>query len=273
MATISEYSYLIDEIVDYYSALRMQSISREEALKMIFREYNSEYNDEDEKPYLNIAIAIALSKKNEMTPQIRIEALQAANQLGKRNMAGFSQAKKDKLIQALSEEHIGSEAEYRRKKLYDPKWETGDTFIHAFTQPKAIEMGLSCHYIVLRKVGEYLDQTFHHVQLVYVTICSEDSIPKTGKELQSLGFLRMFAHDNGWDYLAQLYFKGKKDEESWQLQRIGCFPDAGSPSDAIDKNPLVSMPLFGTLHRNSNELHYERLVCSLMKRHGISYNN
>ncbi len=32
MATFSENSYLIDEIVDYYSALRMQSISREEAL-------------------------------------------------------------------------------------------------------------------------------------------------------------------------------------------------------------------------------------------------
>ena len=106
MATFSENSYLIDEIVDYYSALRMQSISREEALKMIFREYNSEYNDEDEKPYLNIAIAIALSKKNEMTPQIRIEALQAANQLGKRNMAGFSQAKKDKLIQALNNQLV-----------------------------------------------------------------------------------------------------------------------------------------------------------------------
>ena len=79
----------------------------------------------------------------------------------------------------------------------------------------------------------------------------------------------MMEHDNGWDYLGQLCFKSKKDEELWRLKKIGCYPNAGIPADATTENPLVSMPFYGVLQRNSQVLDYEDQVCHLIKFRGI----
>ena len=108
------------------------------------------------------------------------------------------------------------------------------------------------------------------MQLVYITICRPDSIPKTERELRALGCLRMMKHDEKWDYIGQLFFRNRKDEETWRLRKIGCFPNAGAPNDSTRENPLVSMPLFGTLRRNSNHLDYEDLVCHLIRFCGIN---
>lgn len=264
---------LVQEVIDYYISLRMHGCSRDFSLDRIYEKYHQELSDTDERHFVIIAIAMALCKKKELSPRIRNDALLAVDQL-RRNALEYGAENElciyDKLTSYLSENRIGPEATYRAKKQYDPGWKTGDTFIHAFSQPSAEEIGLSGAYVVFRKVGEYLDQKGHHVQLVYVTVCSADSIPKTDADLKVLGFLRMMEHDKKWDYLGQLFFRSKKDEEQWKLEKIGCFPNAGCPNDATIENPLVCMPFFGILHRNSDILDYEDLVCHLIKLRGIN---
>ena len=264
---LNEYNSVVEEILDRYPVLRKRGNGRDRSIKLLHEEYGQELSDEDDRSYVLVALALALCRKTELTQPIRDEALQAVGQL--REQVPNRNKAFDKLLAYLSEDRIGPEAIYRSRKIYDPQWRIGDTFIHAFSQPAAEKAGLSGWYVVFRKVGEYVDQEDHHMQLVYVTLCPPASIPKTDEELRSLGYLRVMLHDHGWDYLVQLYFKSRKDEEKWQLQKIGCFPDAGSPADATVEDPLVSMPFFGALHRNTDELAYENQVCSLYKLRGI----
>ncbi len=269
---LAEDSSLVDEVIDCYSFLRLHGHNREASLARICMNFEAELSDEDERPFVLIAMALALCKKKELTTQARNDALQSIELLRKESpdhSVPYTSRDYDRLIRYLSEDQIGPEAPYRARKTYDPGWSIGDTFIHAFSQPSADQMGLLGWYVVFRKVGEYLDRKSRHMQLVYITVCSEDAIPQTDAELSSLGYLRMMEHDNGWDYLGQLCFKSKKDEEQWKLQKIGCFPNAGIPDDATTEDPLVSMPFYGVLHRNNQVLDYEDQVCHLIKFRGI----
>lgn len=259
---------IINEIFDDYVNLRSQGFNINDSVTRIKKDWHEELNDEDDAPFVIIGIALALCQKQELTRQAQNEALAAANTLKNRSM--ISGSDHDMIISRLSDDRIGKDKAYRpAKRAYDPCWKIGDTFVHAFTQSRAKEMGLCGQYIVIRKVGDYLNYKRQKRELVYITVCSKDSIPKTDEELLALGYLRMMEHDDGWDYLGQLHFTSKKDEERWKLQKIGCFPNAGNPSDATVENPVVSMPFFGILHRNSDTLDYEDQVCSLMKRRGF----
>lgn len=269
---LAEDNSLVDEIIDSYSSLRLHGHSREASLARICQSFEAELSDEDDRPFVLIAIALALCKKRELTPQTRNDALQAIELLRKRpsdHSVPYNTRDFDRLIGYLSADRIGPEVPYRARKAYDPGWSIGDTFIHPFSQSAAEQMGLLGWYIVFRKVGEYLDRKSRHMQLVYITVCPPDAIPQTDTELSSLGYLRMMEHDNGWDYLGQLCFKSKKDEDQWDLHKIGCFPNAGIPNDAITEDPIVSMPFYGVLHRNSQVLDYEDQVCHLIKFRGI----
>ena len=272
---LTESSPIPEEIMDEYATLRMRGYSRESSIAQIREKYEAELNDEDDRPLVLVAVALALSRKKELTPQTRDDALQSIELLREQESdCGMAYVPRDldAPTRYLSADRVGPEATHRVKKTYDPGWNIGDTFIHAFSQPEGEKTGLLGWYIVIRKVGEYLDNKSRHMQLAYLTICPADAIPQTDAELQALGCLRMMEHDNGWDYLCQFSFSNKKDEERWQLQKIGCFPNAGCPDDATVEDPRVSMPLFGILRRNSSVLSYEDDVCWWVKSHGIHKN-
>lgn len=269
---LAENSSLLEEIMEEYYSLRMKGHSRETALAKIYERYKAESNDEDDRPFVRVAVALALCRKKELTPEARDDALQAIELLRSSASDGgvpYSSCDLDRLIRYVSEGRTGPEAAYRARKKYDPGWRVGDTFIHPFSQSAAEQMGLSGWCIVIRKVGEYQDRKSRHMQLAYFTICSAGAIPQTDADVRALGYLRMMEHDNGWDYLGQFCLKSKRDEEMWGLQKIGCFPDAGCPDDATIENPLVSMPFFGVLHRDSQLLDYEDQVCHLIRFNGI----
>jgi hypothetical protein len=265
-------SSIIEEVDSFYSSQRLCGWGREKTLEQIRIAFDSELCDEDERPLVIIATALALCRKNELTEQTRRDALQAIDELKNKEVHSeriTQHGSFEKLVAYLSEERIGPEARYSCLKRYNPGWEIGDTFIHELSQPAAERAGLAGCFVVFRKVGEYLDHKQRNIQLVYVTICRCEAIPKTDTELRSLGFLRMMNHDNKWDYLGQLSFTSKKDEQRWKLTRIGCFPNAGFPDDATEENPLVCMPFYGILNRNNDHLAYEDLVCFLYKLRGI----
>ena len=151
---------------------------------------------------------------------------------------------------------------------YRADWKIGDTFVHPLLQDSAKKAGLLGMLALFRKVGEYEDRSGRLIQLVYVTLCPEDAIPQTEAELASLGLLRVMEHGEKWDYLCQICFKSKKDEESWGLKRIGCFPCAGSPPDAAEEIPDLSMPLFGR-RKNADVPGFENQISLFFRQHGI----
>ena len=263
----------VREIEDMYIALRMRGHNRETAVDTISERYQAELIDHDERPYIYTALALALCRKNELTEDLRKKATEALSQLSSHTiqMHSAETALEYRGIAEYIKNRTGPEAPYSVKKRYIPQWRIGDTFIHPFSQDKAAAMGLIGWNIVIRKVGEYTGQDDRFMQLVYLTLCPHDAVPLTDHDLQSLGFLRMMEHDHHqWDYLCQLTFSGKKDEDRWQLTRIGNFKNAGHPRDAATENPEVCMPLFGTLHRHTSHLDYEDMVCSLIKTIGAN---
>ena len=264
---------IIGDIINEYRTQRMGGIGRDAVLDLLFHSYNEELKDSDDRPAIYIALALALCKKHELVEQIKDSALAAIEQL--KNHTAWNGNKQlaeeyKKLYKHLSAETCGAEAVYKSQKCYNPGWNYGDTFVHSLSHPMAKTVGLNGWCVVFRKVNEYQDALGHNIQLVYTTVCPTDSIPNTAKELQSLGYLRMMEHDKGWDYLGQLYFKNKVDEQRWQLQKIGCFPDVECPKDAMPEDPRVSMPFFGTIHRNSKELDYEKDICRIYKTNGVN---
>lgn len=267
------YAPLTFDVIGSYEQERRKGSSREAAIKTLVDCFKEELMDEEDHSAIQIGIAIALCRKNELTVPVQREAICAIDAI----IASGGWGKDgDRLLLELKQHLesgscLGVSAHYSRERIYIPDWRLGDTFIHRFSQPASLKMGLGGQFIVLRKVGGYLDQDGHHMQLVYCTVCSADTIPGTSAELRELGFLRMMKHGKKFDYLGQLYFKSKKDEERWGLDKIGRFPDAGAPDDASIEDPRVSMPLFGMLrHQDSSTLHYEELVCQLIRSCGIN---
>lgn len=262
---------IMDELINTYRAHRKRGDTRDAAIEQLRMEYKQELADCDDGPVVRIGIALALCQKDELTQSVLEEAQAAVGELLAEQWDDSMRSALHKLESYINDpRRLGDEAKYRVRKSYIPQWEVGDTFSHVLTHYMAKYAGVYGWYVLFRKVGEYVDDKQQHHQLVYVTLCPPERLPHTAEELRKLGFLRMMPHDGGkWDYLAQISFKSKKDEASYGLTQIGTFPDAGCPEDRTIENPLVTMPLFGQLKRDSMLPDYEDAVCRIYKRNGI----
>lgn len=259
------------DIIDAYSACRKRGIAREAAVDQLCEEYRNELADCDDRPVVWIGIALALCKKDELTQNVLENARAALRELYKEHEDSDMHSIFHELeIYICDPQRLGEAAKHRVRKPYIPQWEIGDTFAHVLTHPMAKYANVYGWYVLFRKVGEHVDHEERHRQLIYVTLCPPDQLPGTSEELHRLGFLRMMSRGGKkWDYLAQLVLKSKKDEAAYGLTRIGTFPDAGAPKDRTTENPLVTMPLFGKLKRDSLLPDYEDTVCQLYRRNGI----
>ena len=262
---------IIYDTVERYKVLRGLGNSRETVLDIINKENEQELQDEDDRFSVILGTAIALCRKNELTPEVMREA-QALLEI-KLQQQDEEQDSVRKILMALrgqiSPEKLGAETHYPIRRIYKPDWVIGDTFIHRLTHPSAEEAHIQGWYVVFRKVGEYRDNKMNDIQIVYVTVCPPDKIPKTAKELNQLGVLRMMHHDAGWDYYGHIGFSSRKNEESWALTRIGNFPEIQVPVDATSEDPRFSMPLFGRLTKNDAQPDYEEFVCRTIRHNGI----
>ena len=68
---------LMMDVIDDYSSTRTRGYSRQQSVDSIYERFQDEWRDEDERPFLLIALALALCKKSELTQEIRSEALKA----------------------------------------------------------------------------------------------------------------------------------------------------------------------------------------------------
>lgn len=264
---------IIYDIVNTYRVYRRCGDTRDKAIARLRMEYKQALADGDDGPVVRIGIALALCQKDELTQSVLEEAQATIDELLAEQWDCNTHSTLHELEAYINDpQRRGDEAKYRVRKPYTPQWEVGDTFVHTLTHYMAKYVGVYGWNVIFRKVDEYVDIEQQHHQLVYVTLCPPGQLPHTAEELRKLGFLRMMPHDGGkWDYLAQVSFKSKKDEASYELTKIGTFPDAGYPEDRTIENPLVTMPLFGKLKRDSQFLSYENTVCRAYKDNGIGY--
>jgi len=278
LGIITDVFPLMGDIIYKYESFRNNGKSNTESLVSIYREYREDMEDDDDGAVIIIAMAIALCGRKEAVDKIieeagrSIEYIVSSMEPPERVYIAFDSLK---ALFSSDDIYVNSGKKtppVKIRKKYKPDWEIGDTFIHEVTPSPKNEPFVG-QYIIFRKIGEYVDKLGYNVQLVYVSLCSADKIPDSDEALHSLGFVRMMQQSaDKWYYIAQIVLSGKKSEESWELKKIGNFPNAGHPTDAAEEDPVTSMPMIGRINRkNCAKFGYEDFVTFFIKQYGIGY--
>lgn len=242
----------IEEIHEQYVVCRRSGKNRAEAITELEAFYQEELEDSDDAVKILICLASALSKKKELTDDMRRRTLAAIEKAVadteiesgyKRSLLKFA-----KRIQ--NEAYLGPEAVYRNNVPYIADWQPGDLFTHTITDPEAKRYGLWGWTILLYKVNEYWNSPTKLHHLMYAAICPSDQIPSTYEERQTIQWLRMQQAADKWDYLLQVSTKSKWEELSYGLTKIGNFSDIPLPEDRSIENPYVSRVLYGKAHKD-----------------------
>lgn len=270
MAIRNSLNPMIEEVKKQYVKHRKMGKTRDEAIELIRVEYAYELQDADDRCAVLIGLSLALCKKKELIESIAMETLDEI-----RNVRRESVQDKENDIDYVEVERCledrnvyGNEAFYKRTSIYVPDWKNGDTFSHELTYPESESLGVRGWFILLYKVGEYVDKFEVHHQLVYVSLCPPDKVPSCNKDFEKLSFLRMMCMGDKAEYLAQITIKSKKAEESYGLSKVGRFPNVLLPGDYVEENPLTAMPLFGRVRRDDLWPGYEDQICRLYKKYG-----
>ena len=268
----SENTALISEDVRLqYEKHRKRGCPRGDAIALVREEYNGELHDDDDRIAVLGGLVQGLYKKHELLETLADETRTEIQRI-KQNCLCSEDIHKyiTEIEKKLNDANAyGKEAPYKQASVYRPDWAIGDTFSHALTFPAAENLGIIGWFILLHKVGEYVDAHGEYRQLMCVSICPPDSIPSSYDDLQKLGILPMMQSGGKYEYLAQIVIKSKRGENSYDLTKIGCFTkDNETLLDDYNENPLTAMPLFGTLKRNDLWPAYEDLICRLYRRFG-----
>lgn len=262
---------IVAEVCDDLCSLRRKKLGREAAIEVIRKAYFEELHDEDDRSLVLIGIALGLCKDKELTEETADDAYKA--------IAALSELRPElnnvlsELEQFLHTPELYGEEKSHAKRIYDPAWKTGDTFCRRMASDLAERAGLKDQYILLRKCGEYEDHRGHPVQLVTVTVCSEDKLPVNAGDMEKLGWIQMMPGGGlkGLpDYLAQLCIKNKAHEKSLDLTYLGNFPILSTPDDHVPRDVRIAMPFHGVMM--DGVIDYERIVCMQYKSYGIHYN-
>lgn len=267
---VLEYFPLIDDINDQYVFFRTEGWSPEEAQGKIINAYADELNDYDESVVVLSGIALAQWDTSELEENTKQEVLLMLEKK-------IAEAEKDEerrafraVLKNLSKEKKSNKRiTPSSRKSYSLDWSIGDTFAHKLTHPNAEKAGIFGCYLLFRKIGQYNDWKGRTIQLGYVTVCSDNHLPKTTEELNALGFLRVMSHGEKWEYMVQVNIQSKRTENTLKLEWIGCFPDALTPNDEIVVEPRVTMPFYDGTDKASNCPRYEDSCCHFYKKNGI----
>lgn len=258
---------IASDVQDLYTRYRTRGKNRTDTIQQILNDYSEELNDIEDCAGVFIGLSFSLCKKKELTEEIYTRTIQSIGKLME------SVAQTDVILNFLNEvsEHIsepsmkGSEAAYKKRTAYVPKWQKGDVFEHVLTHPAAKSLGIDNWTILFYKVGEYTDQA-QTIQLMYVSLCPPEKLPLTKPCFQDLGFLRIMPHAEKWDYLVQISISSAKQERMYQLTKIGNFKDILLPADRAEEDPRVAMPLFSNTSKQCPLPAYEDQICRIYRR-------
>lgn len=254
---MTNHGLLSSQVQAQYIAYRRQGAGRNDAVRMLTERYAQELCDVEDAPAVVEGILRALARKRELSQEIAQQMQQC-----------LSHCPSEKSAEILLSASVlyGSEAAYRHSIPYDPQWQLGDLFCHTLRAPRAHSLGIFGWSVLFYKVGAYENTQGKRVQLAYMSLCPAGQEPALKSQLQALGFLRMMRHGERWDYLAQIEAKSKRYLDSYELKKIGNFPDLLPPEDRTEENPLVAMPMFGALKKEDSYPDFENQVCNIVSR-------
>lgn len=266
----SNINLIIGDVKEAYVKYRKKGQGREEAIQSIREFYEQELQDDEDRVAVLIGMSQALCKKKELLESIATETLDEIQMFQLRFEKRNSEDKTFKKIEQClyNKDNYGKEATYKQRSTYLPDWQIGDVFSHMLTYPTSEKLGIKGWYILLYKVGEYVDEFDEHRQLMYVSLCPPDKVPSCAEELEKLGFLKMMRMGDRSEYLAQITIKSKRAENAYGLTKIDCFPGVLPPKDSVPENPLTAMPLIGSMGKNALWPGYENQICKFYKWYG-----
>ena len=256
--TISDLFPAIDDIIHVYRRYRRRGENRADACVHILEDFQDELTDVDEAPQIWIGLAKALGARRELTPEICEKAEQGFHALA----AAFPEEQMT-ILKSLplicNPERIGAEAIYRPHRIYVPDWQIGDTFMynapgmqeriyHRTPKLKEGKWSLIDKVILVRKAQEVftIDDTWD--QYVYLTVCPQDHLPTSSRELNELGYLPSMivsSQRNLYEFKFSINAKSKRYLESYHLIKIGCFPDIQPPKGEVEPSlQCGANPLF-----------------------------
>lgn len=269
-----------DTVTAYYTR-RRNGCSRGKALCDLTEYFADELNDPEDGPVVVLALAYALSTKHELLQELQEQALEAAAKLleicAEDPMSALALAVQKTISDPKA---IGSEVQYPQKRQYDPGWKIGDVFSHRLTTPNARKLGIAGSVILLRKIGSYQDEEGNLKQIVNISLCAANHIPRDSEELNALGLLPMTESNGGYQYWGQLNLSSKQKEKAFGLEKIGNYPIIHTPKDSSDHDPFLARPLSGMVVRGSSyptslEVQdypcYEDDICLCYRMFGVKY--
>ncbi len=222
---------LISDIISVYESLRRDGQSREEAVKTVLAEFAGEAPDTEDDALTWIGLAMAMAKNKELTADV----LDRSNERFDIAVSVFPDVRallgseKRRLQDPLCS---GPEKKYRKINRFRPDWKAGDTFIQQMNGKIPRRFGMEKWYSVIRKSGEFRDRDGYWVQLVYLTVCEPDRIPRTTGDIDALGYIPIYPwqRQGKWEFQAGIRVGSRRQLSGFEFAFVGNYADALPPA-------------------------------------------
>lgn len=178
-------------VYDDYLRLR-RTLSVAEAEESILRDYGEELDDNDDAPFVWIALAKAQIRKKELTDLVVRHSEESMNVLI--NEIGFSQSYfqqfKNKLLNPqyrIDVQKLHLKPKPYKSRFFQIPWNYGDVFALRLTSSRAKELGIDGGYALLHMVDQWEGWPYEGertLPIVYVSIWNNIQLPQTVEEIQ-----------------------------------------------------------------------------------------
>lgn len=246
---------LIDEVYEEYHHLRGLGNNRDQSVQGILSCYEAEMKDRDDSSAVLLGLAKGTAEKHEMTEQILFKSNEACSTL----IEQYPALKPS--IQAFCQTFcvdasIGPEASYRKRKIYKPDWQIGDTFLYSLQGDYAKKNCLEGWSVIVRKTDEYFSRDEKWYQLVYLSVAQPGFVPKTNDEMNELGYVPFQARmdGNSFVYKASIRCTSSAQLRKYELMKIGNFPNVLPPRNEISVPPHLAFPLLTNIVSKNGEI-------------------
>lgn len=229
---------VLSEIREEYVQLRHQGNDRTTTIQKLMEAYISELSEGMEDALLFwIGLADAQYSWKELTAETAWKALEALESIAE-------------LEWAIAPGELNSRREHYTKapmperKIRKPRekfrctWQFGDTFALKLTGQKAVALGISGKYMLLRKVAE-LECSGGIYPVVTVSFCDEENLPYSREAYLSIPLLkiqiggRCLSPKDKFEYRTVIFIKSFRQLRALPLQHCGNFTDIPLPQDEI----------------------------------------
>ena len=214
-----------------YIRLRSKGMTREESYRELFKAEKRLYPPYEQQMLDRIAIGDVMAEYHELTEPMAITVTESVDEflrLHPKMETTMNRVRES----ILSPESFGDPATFPPWTEYRPPWTVGDVFCYTlegyFPRIFRMEGKILLLYVAGDRAvrSDFTDSGFYE-ELVYLSICDEDKLPRNMDELNALGYLPGFTVFKEYQYLHALLIRREKELKSLKLRKLGNFP--GSP--------------------------------------------